>query len=135
MSRTVRVASIAGTVALVALACIALALLMPQRASTSSGEVRIIHLVVRDMAYYVNGRHDPNPTLHVRRGERVHIILNNQDLGMKHDFGVDAWHARTRLIDGIGEARIEFVAPAAAGEAVYSCTPHGAMMHGTIRIE
>jgi hypothetical protein len=43
--------------------------------------------------------------------------------------------ARTRVIDGIGEARLDFVAPASAGEAVYSCAPHGAMMHGTIRIE
>ncbi|SRR6266542_579170 len=135
MSHTARLASIAGTVTLVALACIALALLIPQRASTSSGEVRVIHLVVRDMAYHVSGHTEPNPTLHVRRGERVQIIVSNQDLGMKHDFGVDAWQARTRLVDGAGETRIEFVAPATPGEAVYSCTPHGAMMHGTIRIE
>jgi plastocyanin len=135
MSHKVRVASIAGTVALVAIACVAIAFLIPHAASTSSGEVRIIHLVVRDMSYHVAGHRDPNPTLHVRRGERVQIILTNRDAGMKHDFGVDAWQARTRLIDGIGEARVEFVAPMVVGEAAYSCTPHGAMMRGTIRIE
>lgn len=120
---------------LVALACTALAFLIPHGASTSSGEVRIIHLVVRDMAYYVNGHKDANPTLHIRRGERVQIIVKNQDAGMNHDFGVAAWQTRTRLIDGLGEAGVEFVAPPVPGEAVYSCTPHGAMMHGTIRIE
>jgi hypothetical protein len=135
MSRTVHVASIAGTVTLAALGCIALAVFMPQRAATTSGEIRIIHLAVRDMAYYVDGRHEPNPTLHVRRGERVRIIVSNHDVGMKHDFGVDAWKTRTRPIDGIGEARVEFVTPATPGETVYSCTPHGSMMHGTIRVE
>jgi plastocyanin len=70
------------------------------RAATTSAEIRIIHLVVRDMAYYV-----------------------------------DAWKTRTRPIDGIGEARVEFVTPATPGETVYSCTPHGSMMHGTIRVE
>src|SRR5215211_5175764 len=122
MSRNVRAASLAGTATIAALACMALAMLMSQHASTSSGEVRTIHLVVRDMAYHVSGHTDANPTLRVRRGDRVRIIVTNQDAGMKHDFGVDAWQTRTRLIDGIGEA-------------VYSCTPHGAMMHGTIRIE
>jgi hypothetical protein len=135
MSRTVHVASIAGTLTLAVLGCIALALFMPQRAATSSGEIRIIHLAVRDMTYYVEGRTEPNPTLHVRRGERVVVIVSNHDVGMKHDFGVDAWQTRTRPIDGIGETRVEFVAPETPGETVYSCTPHGSMMHGTIRVE
>jgi plastocyanin len=135
MSRNARFASIAGAVTVAALVCLVIALVMTQHASSSSGEVRIIHLVVRDMAYYVNGHDDANPTLRIRRGERVRIIVTSRDVGMKHDFGVDAWRARTRLINGIGEARIEFVAASAPGNAVYSCSPHGAMMHGTIRVE
>lgn len=135
MSRTVRTASIAGTLTLAMFATMALAFFLPQRASTSAGETRILHLAVRDMAYYAEGRSEPNPTLRVRRGERVRIIVSNHDVGMKHDFGVDAWQTRTRLIDNVGEARLDFVAPATSGEAVYSCTPHGAMMHGTIRVE
>ena len=115
---------------------LALAVFMPQRAAkTSAGEIRTIHLAVRDMAYYVEGHTEANPTLRVRRSERVQIIVSNHDVGMKHDFGVDAWQTRTRLIDGVGEARLEFMAPATSGETVYSCTPHGAMMHGTIRVE
>jgi hypothetical protein len=132
MSRTARLASITTVVAVVGLV---LAFVLPQRASTSSGEVRVIHLVVRDMAYYVNGHTAANPTLHLRRGERLQIIVSNQDAGMKHDFGIDAWQKRTNLIEGIGEARLELVAPLVAGDAVYSCAPHGALMRGTIRVE
>ena len=135
MSPTVRTASTAGILTLAMFGGIALAVFLPQRASTSAGEIRIIHLAARDMAYYVEGRNEPNPTLHVRRGERVRIIVSNHDVGVKHDFGVDAWQSRTRLISGIGEARVEVVAPATPGEAAYSCTPHAAMMHGTIRVE
>jgi plastocyanin len=133
MSHTMRV--VAGTIALVGAICLVCALLIPQKASTSAGEVRVIHVIVHNMAYYLSGRNEPNPTLHVRRGERVLIIVTNQDAGMKHDFGVDAWQKRTGLIDGIGEARVEFVAPSVPGEAVYSCTPHGTLMRGTIRVD
>jgi plastocyanin len=135
MSHSVRFASIAGTLALVAAACLVFAFLIPQSASTSAGEVRLIHLVVHNMAYYVAGRNDPNPTLHLRRDERVQVIVTNQDAGMKHDFGIDAWRQRTNLIDGIGEARLEFVAPSVPGEVSYSCTPHGTLMRGTIRVD
>ena len=135
MSHTVRIASFAGTLALVGGVFLMGALVVPHNASTSSGEVRVIHLVVHNMAYYVSGRNEPNPTLHLRRDERVQIIVTNQDAGMKHDFVVDAWQKRTSLIDGIGEARVDFVTPSVPGEAVYSCTPHGTLMRGTIRVE
>lgn len=135
MSQAVRLASVAGTIALVVGACLIGALLIPQNASTSSGEVHVIYLVVHNMAYYFTGRNDPNPTLHLRRGERVRIIVNNQDAGMKHDFGIDAWQTRTGLIDGIGEAQLDLVVPSVPGEVLYSCTPHSTLMRGTIRIE
>ncbi len=135
MSYSVRFASIAGTIALVAAAFLVSAIVIPHSASTSAGEVRVIHLVVHNMSYYIAGHSDPNPTLHLRRDERVQIIVTNQDAGMKHDFGVDAWRKRTGLIDGIGEARLQLVAPSVPGEVSYSCTPHGTLMRGTIRVE
>jgi hypothetical protein len=120
---------------IVAATCLVCAFLISQSASTSAGEVRVVHIVVHNMAYYISGRNDPNPTIHLGRNERVRIIVTNQDAGMKHDFGIDAWQKRTGLIDGIGEARLEFVAPSAPGEVSYSCTPHGTLMRGTIRID
>jgi plastocyanin len=135
MAHAARLASVAGTIALVAAAGLLCAFLIPQSASTSSGEVHVVHLVVHNMTYYLAGRTDPSPTVHLRRNERVRIIVTNQDAGMKHDFGIDAWQKRTSLIDGIGEAQLEFVAPSVRGEVSYSCSPHGTLMRGTIRVE
>lgn len=117
------------------LSAIALAVVLPHVVSSSTGVTREIHLVVRDMTFYVEGHDVPNPTLHVRRGERIRIRLTNRDVGMSHDFGVRAWQRGTEVINGTGQATVEFVAPETAGEETYSCTPHGEMMRGTIRIE
>jgi len=114
---------------------IALAVILPRVVSSSSDGVREIHLVARDMTYYIEGQHDPNPTLHISRGEHVRIRLSNRDPGMSHDFGVRAWKKGTGLIVGSGDAVVELRAPRVPGDIVYSCTPHGEMMRGTIRIE
>lgn len=111
------------------------AAILPRPASSGAGGVREIRLVVRDMTYYIDGGGEANPTLLVRRGERVRIRLRNEDAGMTHDFTVRAWEAETRLIDGRGEAVVDFRAPDRAGEETYACTPHGEMMRGTIRVE
>jgi plastocyanin len=133
MSRTKK--RVAFTVAVTVLLGITLAATLPYVASSSSGGVREIHLVARDMAFYLDGQGEPNPTLVVRRGEHVRILLRNQDVGMSHDFGVLAWKKGTGVITGLGEAAIEFRAPVAAGAETYACTPHAEMMRGTIRVE
>jgi len=114
---------------------IALAVILPRVVSSSSDRVREIHLVARDMTYYLDGQNNPNPTLQISRGERVRIRLSNRDPGMSHDFGVRAWKKGTGLIEGPGDAVVEFTAPDVPGDASYACTPHGEMMRGTIRIE
>jgi hypothetical protein len=88
MSRT------ASGITWVAGACtlVVLALLLPRVAASSSDGVREIHLVARDMTYYVDGRPESNPTLRVARGEHVRIRLTNNDPGMSHDFSIRAWN-------------------------------------------
>jgi hypothetical protein len=113
----------------------ALAVIVPRVVSSGSDSVREIHLVARDMTYYLDGRNDPNPMLHVSRGEHVRIRLSNRDPGMSHDFGVRAWKKNTGLIGAPADAVVEFTAPDVPGDAAYACTPHGQMMRGTIRIE
>lgn len=114
---------------------VALAVIVPRVVSSSSDSVREIHLVARDMTYYLDGQDDPNPTLHMSRGEHVRIRLSNRDPGMSHDFGVRAWKKSTGLIGAPADAVVEFTAPDVPGDAAYACTPHGQMMRGTIRIE
>ncbi len=115
----------------VALGCGAtMAAMLPSRAPA-----REIRLVVRNMAYYVEGETVPNPPLRVRSREKVRVILRNDDPGMTHDFTIAAWNARTPGVETGGEAHVEFRAPAEPGAATYSCTPHGQMMRGALTVE
>ncbi len=111
------------------------AVILPRVVSSSSERTREIHLVVRNMTYYVDGHDVPNPTLRVSRRERVRVRLINRDPGMMHDFNVRTWNKGTRLIEHGEQAVVEFTAPDKSGEASYVCTPHGEMMRGTIRVE
>jgi plastocyanin len=128
-------ARIVWTVAVTAIAGAAVAALLPSAVWSSSGSTREIRLVVRDMTYYVEGEGAPNPTLRVAPGEHVRVLLRNDDAGMSHDFAIRAWNTGTGIVNGLGEAAVEFTAPQTAGEETYACTPHGEMMRGTIRID
>lgn len=127
-----------GSRILILLMALAGAALIPIAVSSrSEPPVRDIRLVARGMTYYVENSTVPNPTLVVRRGEQVRIVLRNGDPGMIHDFGIDAWNVRTALVDDKGkeDGVIRFRAPDRPGDTVYSCTPHTQMMRGTIRVE
>ena len=112
------------------------ATLLPMLASNGSDDVREIRFVVRDMTFYLEGQPEPNPTLAVRAGEQVRLVIRNEDPGMRHDFVVQAWQVGTRLLVERGEEdTITFRAPSERGDQTYLCTPHAKMMRGTIRVE
>lgn len=132
---TVRARMFVGLTAVVLLCAATIAAIVPKAASAGRSRIHEIRLVVRDMTYYVEGSSAPNPTLTLRRGEQVRVVLRNEDAGMTHDFAVRAWNARTPRLDGGEEAFVQFQAPEQPGVGTYSCTPHGEMMRGTIRVE
>lgn len=112
------------------------ATLLPMLASSPMDEVQEIRLVVRDMSFYIEGQSQPNPTLTVRPGQKVRLVLKNEDPGMRHDFVVKQWEVATKVLDDRGqEDSITFMAPSSPGEEVYHCTPHAKMMRGTIRVQ
>ena len=112
------------------------ATLLPMLASSPADEVREIRLVVRNMNFYLEGESQPNPTLNVRAGERVRVVLKNEDPGMRHDFVVADWDVATRILeDGGQQDSVTFKAPSTPGEQVYHCTPHAKLMRGTIRVQ
>ena len=112
------------------------ATLLPMVASSQGDDVHEIRLVVRDMNFYVEGESQPNPTLNVRAGEKVRLMLTNDDPGMRHDFVVADWDVATRVLDDRGQQdSVTFDAPANPGDHVYHCTPHAKMMRGTIRVQ
>jgi FtsP/CotA-like multicopper oxidase with cupredoxin domain len=120
-------------VAAVALA----ASLLPTLASPPNGDgIRDIHLVVRNMTFYLDGQTDPNPTIALRAGELVRITLRNEDAGMRHDFAVEAWALGTRILQDRGATdAVEFRVPLDKGTATYHCTPHSTMMRGVLKID
>ena len=101
-------------------------------AGDDASAARVIHLVARDMTFYVAGEREPNPTIHARAGERIRLVLNNTDSGMSHDFAIRSWRVTTNLLKGKGEVSVEFTVPEARGSYIYSCTPHAEMMSGTL---
>jgi plastocyanin len=117
--------------ALLVLAAVCALSLVPQVIATPE-PAREVHLVVRDMRFYVEGDSTPNPTIVAQPGERLRIVLRNTDVGMSHDFAVRSWNVTTRVLKGKGEDAIEFVVPHNRGTHVYTCTPHAETMSGSI---
>lgn len=102
------------------------------RGADDAASVREIHLVAKEMTFFVEGQDRPNPTLHARPGERIRIVLRNADVGMTHDFAIRSWNVNTQPLKGKGQDSIEFTVPATRGTHLYSCTPHAGMMGGTM---
>ncbi len=119
------------TVAGVALLMVVAALLPVM----TSAPARDIVLVTRDMSFYLEGdMATPNPVIEVKAGERVRIVLRNEERGLVHDFAVPALHS---AIDGLRyneEGDVAFEAPDVPGTYEYICRPHMLMMKGTITV-
>jgi plastocyanin len=96
---------------------------------------REIRIVARDMTFYVEGQSDPNPTLRLRAGETVRLVLRNDDEGMTHDFAIPDWKAATKRVEGGQESTVTFRAPDHPSSQTYRCRPHSAIMRGTILVE
>ncbi len=103
--------------------------------SARSPAAHEIRLVTRDMTFYLEGQVEPNPTLRLRAGEKVRLVLRNEDAGMTHDFAVPGWQAVTKRIEGGESASISFRAPEQPTSLGYVCRPHAAMMRGMILVE
>ena len=102
----------------------------------AAAKPREIHIVAKDMAFYVNGDPTPNPTLRVKAGEQIRLVLRNEDPGMTHDFAVAAWEVATKTLTAKGaQDSVKFRVPKQRGTIPYQCTPHSQMMKGTITIE
>jgi len=94
---------------------------------------RELVLVARDMAFHLPGDPAPNPTLELERGERVRLVLRNEDPGMAHDFTAAGLEVATELLAQSGTSTaVVFRAPQRAGEYPYHCTPHETLMRGLV---
>ena len=108
------------------------ATLIPALSDTPNRE---IVLVVKDMSFYVESDPlTPNPTLEIKAGERVRVVVHNQDRGMTHNFAVPALAVDMSPMRWSESGDVVFVAPDAPGTYEYVCVPHQLMMRGTIRV-
>jgi plastocyanin len=105
-------------------------------ASVTRAQDREITLVARGMAFYLLG--DPtvsNPTLTVRAGDRVRIVVRNDDRGITHDFAIPAIDAAMDQLDWNEEGDVTFDVPMTPGRYEYICRPHMLMMRGQIVVQ
>ncbi len=96
---------------------------------------REITLVARDMAFYLSEQTQagPNPTLRLKVGEQVRIVLRNQDPGIVHGFAIKPWNVRmTARHDEAVSMLVR--APRRPGRYEYVCTPHSTLMAGVIEV-
>ena len=96
---------------------------------------REITLVARDMAFYLSEQTQagPNPTLQLKVGEQVRIVLRNQDPGIVHTFAIKPWNASMTLRHD-ETASMLVRAPRSPGRYEYVCTPHLMLMAGVIEV-
>lgn len=113
---------------LVLVAGLALALAPP-------GADRELVLVARQMAYFTPGGVESNPTIRVRAGERVRIVLVNEDRGMLHDLSIGSLGFRVEALAGDGSRGAEILrVPEAPGRTEYVCTFHARLMRGVLEV-
>jgi hypothetical protein len=125
--RRVSIRLVATAVAVVLLGVLAVAVTRPAP--------REITLVVRGMAFFLESSDLPNPTIVVAPGERVRIVLRNEERGIQHDFAAPRLGAAIDLLGWNESDTVTFVAPSVPGVYDYWCRPHMMMMRGRIMVK
>jgi plastocyanin len=105
------------------------------RSASSARAPREIVLVARDMSFYLDGASAENPTLRLKAGESVRLVLRNEEPGVVHDFAVSAWKVGTRRLQARETDTVTFRVPDTPGQHEYLCNPHASMMRGIIEVE
>lgn len=120
--------------ALIAVAACAFA--FAARPGSWGEEPREVVLVARDMAFTIpGGPSGPNPTLRLKAGERIRLVLENRDPGMKHDVVAPGVGIRTATVEfGASDRRVVTV-PRTPGTYDYFCTYHDRLMRGRMVVE
>ena len=108
--------------------------LLPLVAKTQTAP-RDLVLVVRDMTFYLEGDTQPNPTIRVKQGQEIHLVLRNEETGMTHNFAVPGWKVAVPPLRGDGSITMSFRVPTKPGTYQYLCNPHSQMMTGQIEVE
>jgi plastocyanin len=107
----------------------------PSIASGTPRAPREIVLVARDMSFNLEGAETVNPTLRVKPGEEIRLVLRNEEPGVTHDFSIAGWNVATRRLQARERDAVVFRVPETTGRYEYLCNPHASMMRGIIEVE
>jgi plastocyanin len=109
---------------------------LPSLVADPAMPAREIVLTARNMAFYLDGNPTPNPTLTLKAGEQVTIVLRSEDAGITHDFAVKSWDVASAFLSGKGAVSVSFRVPDTRGTAQeYVCSAHAVMMRGRIEVD
>lgn len=92
--------------------------------------VQEIILIAKEMVYNTN-----NPTLILKVGQPVRIIIINEDKGMLHDFVIEELDISISDPLEYGESEIVEFIPTQKGKYDYFCSYHSKLMRGKIIIK
>jgi plastocyanin len=120
------------TVALVVLLVVALGAAVSSSFQGLRQGPRTIVLVARDMAFVTGPTSAPNPPIELRAGERIRLVIQNQDRGMKHDLAIRALGLRTRTVDYGESDALVLTVPKQPGTLEYLCSFHPFLMRGSL---
>lgn len=121
---------------LVLVAGVACAFAYAARPGGWAGGPREVVLIARDMTFTAPGEAaGPNPTLRLRAGERIRLVLENRDPGMKHDVVAPGLGIRTATVEFAEADRRLISVPRTPGTYDYFCTYHDRLMRGRMVVE
>ena len=108
-------------------------------ASMAQGAVsREITIVAKNMVFVIESPESlgqGNPTITVKRGQKITITLRNDDAGMQHDLVIQGLHVQVQMVSCGETTRLTFTAPRERGEYVYLCSFHPRRMRGVFVVE
>lgn len=99
---------------------------------------REITMVAKNMVFSVQSSEtsgEANPTITVKRGQKITIILRNDDAGMLHDLLIEGLDVRLEAVSCGERTRLTFTAPREPGKYVYLCSFHPTRMRGVFIVE
>jgi plastocyanin len=118
--------------AVLAAVVVALVVVLPR---WTAAPPRDVVLVTRDMAFYLEGdRINANPVIEAKAGERLRIVLRNEDRGIAHDFALPALDVDIDLLKWNERGEVTLTMPNEPGRYEYVCRPHLLMMKGALTV-
>ena len=114
--------------ALITTAVVAALLPLLAGSLTRSESVVTVVVVAKDMKF-----NQTNPTIFIRPGTKIRMVLRNEDPGMRHDLVLEALGLETPIIKAGESAVLEFEVED-EGRFEYLCSLHPVMMKGILMV-